>query len=286
MGGTQDNGTWSNRTGCDTRPVHAGDLRRRRQRRLRRDQPDVALQPVHERVQRLELPQRRSGEVGHHVGADRQQRRGVRRSTGRRSPTRTRSPGAHPIYSGAQHVWRTWAFGAGYARRGAAGQEPGHRVLRGELPRVQVVGARSELRRLPAAGRAVLRRSPTRTDVHDARRPDRHGVRRRPRRRLDLVDRPQRRRPRHALGRDLGRPHLRDAQRRCSRPGGGRLAPDRQLDRRSPTRFPSGIYADPDDTGHAWISYSGYNANTPTTPGHVFEVSENGAAPGSGRSRT
>ena len=44
----------------------------------------------------------------------------------------------------------------------------------------------------------------------------------------------------------------------------------------SPTRFPSGIYVDPADTGHAWVSYSGYNAVTPTTPGHVFDVHENG----------
>src|SRR5262249_57907644 len=50
----------------------------------------------------------------------------------------------------------------------------------------------------------------------------------------------------------------------------------------SPTRFPSGIYVDPADPTHAWISYSGYNANTPTTPGHLFDVHENGTATGSG----
>ncbi len=50
----------------------------------------------------------------------------------------------------------------------------------------------------------------------------------------------------------------------------------------SPTRYPSAITIDPADPGHAWISYSGYNAATPTTPGHVFDVSENGNAPGSG----
>jgi hypothetical protein len=50
----------------------------------------------------------------------------------------------------------------------------------------------------------------------------------------------------------------------------------------SPTRFPSGIYVDAADAGHAWVSYSGYNANTPSTPGHVFEVRENGSAAGSG----
>lgn len=40
-----------------------------------------------------------------------------------------------------------------------------------------------------------------------------------------------------------------------------------------PGRFPSSIYVDPANPNHAWISYSGYNFNTPTTPGHVFEVS-------------
>src|SRR5207245_1229049 len=50
----------------------------------------------------------------------------------------------------------------------------------------------------------------------------------------------------------------------------------------SPTRFPSSIYPDPDNVTRAWIAYSGYNAVTPTTPGHVFDVQEGGAAAGSG----
>jgi hypothetical protein len=49
----------------------------------------------------------------------------------------------------------------------------------------------------------------------------------------------------------------------------------------SPTRFPSAIYVDPADSGHAWVSYSGYNAATPTTPGHLFDVHES-VAPGTG----
>src|SRR5919197_1415864 len=44
----------------------------------------------------------------------------------------------------------------------------------------------------------------------------------------------------------------------------------------SPTRFPSSIYPDVNDSGHAWVSYSGYNAATPDTPGHVFSVHEDG----------
>jgi hypothetical protein len=39
-----------------------------------------------------------------------------------------------------------------------------------------------------------------------------------------------------------------------------------------PNRFVSSIYVDPADPNHAWISYSGYNANTPLLRGHVFEV--------------
>src|SRR5258708_23863568 len=40
----------------------------------------------------------------------------------------------------------------------------------------------------------------------------------------------------------------------------------------SPGRYVSGIYIKGDDPNHAWISYSGFNASTPSTPGHVFEV--------------
>jgi len=40
----------------------------------------------------------------------------------------------------------------------------------------------------------------------------------------------------------------------------------------SPGRFVSGISVDPNDANHAWVSYSGYNFNTPAQPGHVFEV--------------
>ncbi|MDE2250331.1 MAG: hypothetical protein KGL25_02870 [Gammaproteobacteria bacterium] len=39
-----------------------------------------------------------------------------------------------------------------------------------------------------------------------------------------------------------------------------------------PTRFISGIAVDPQNPLHAYVSYSGYDAYTPATPGHVFEV--------------
>jgi hypothetical protein len=42
-----------------------------------------------------------------------------------------------------------------------------------------------------------------------------------------------------------------------------------------PGRFISGITVDPANPYHAFVSYSGYNAYTPRTPGHVFEVTYN-----------
>jgi hypothetical protein len=44
-----------------------------------------------------------------------------------------------------------------------------------------------------------------------------------------------------------------------------------------PARFVSSIYVDPANPNHAWISYSGYNINTPGQPGHVFEVTRTGS---------
>jgi hypothetical protein len=41
-------------------------------------------------------------------------------------------------------------------------------------------------------------------------------------------------------------------------------------------RHPTSIYVDPTSHNHAWISYSGYNRNTPSLPGHVFDVTWNG----------
>jgi hypothetical protein len=50
------------------------------------------------------------------------------------------------------------------------------------------------------------------------------------------------------------------------------------LDSNSPGRFPSGIYVDPSNPNHAWISYGSYSSLTPTTPGHVFSVTYNSGA--------
>jgi hypothetical protein len=43
----------------------------------------------------------------------------------------------------------------------------------------------------------------------------------------------------------------------------------------APGRFVSGIVVDPSNPNRAWITYTGYNANTPSQPGHVFQVDFN-----------
>ena len=46
-----------------------------------------------------------------------------------------------------------------------------------------------------------------------------------------------------------------------------------------PSRVPVAIYVDPTNPNHAIVAYSGFNVNTATTPGHVFDVVFN---PGTG----
>lgn len=45
-----------------------------------------------------------------------------------------------------------------------------------------------------------------------------------------------------------------------------------------PGRFVSSIFVDHKNPNHAWVSYSGYNINTPLAPGHVFSVTYDPAA--------
>ena len=47
----------------------------------------------------------------------------------------------------------------------------------------------------------------------------------------------------------------------------------------SPGRFISGIYVDPANPNHAWLSYSSYSTLDPATPGHIFEVTFNPIGP-------
>ena len=47
----------------------------------------------------------------------------------------------------------------------------------------------------------------------------------------------------------------------------------------TPPRAISAIHVDPVNPHRAWVSYNGYNVNTPAQPGHVFEATWSGTGP-------
>jgi uncharacterized repeat protein (TIGR01451 family) len=182
--------------------------------------------------------------------------------------------GAHPIFEGFQHVWRSWAFGAGHT---SVPQQttPDIAYYEANCPEFVTSGASTNCGDYqPLGGPAGTNQPGDLTGT--AYGSDRTG---------GSVS---------ALARDGS-----DTGTMWAATSAGRIFVTHNVDAvdpativwhridnstsgNSPTRFPSGITIDPADPGHAWISYSGYDAATPATPGHVFEVSENGTAPGSG----
>jgi hypothetical protein len=183
--------------------------------------------------------------------------------------------GAHPIFSGAQHVWRTWAFGAGTP--GAVPQDTTPNIAFYEANCQEFItfgGAPSCGDYQPLGG---PQGSNTAGDLTgSAYGADRTGGS------ISWLTRDKSDHGTLWAATSAGRifvTHNADASDPAT-VSWHRI--DDSLAGNSPTRFPSGIYVDPANSSHAWISYSGYNASTPTTPGHVFNVLEGGAAPGSG----
>ena len=193
-------------------------------------------------------------------------------------------PGTHPIFSGGQSVWRTWAFGAGTPGNVPQDSTPDIAGYEANCPEFVTSGAQAgcgDYRPLGGPfcdGLSSTASVPSCTNqpsqlTGTVYGPDRGG---------GSIS---------WLARDVA-----DHGTLWAATSAGRIFVTHNADASdpaavtwhridnatSPTRFPSGIYVDPADTGHAWVSYSGYNANTPSTPGHVFEVRENGTAPGSG----
>jgi hypothetical protein len=184
-------------------------------------------------------------------------------------------PGTHPIYNGAQHVWRSWAFGAGTPGQVPQDTTPKVAAYEANCPEFVTDGATPTCGDyLPLGGPAGSNQPGDLTgSVYGS---DRTGG------------------SMSWLARDSG-----DHGTLWAATSAGRIFVTHNADAldpagvtwhridsstsgNSPTRFPSGISVDPADPGHAWIAYSGYNASTPATPGHVFEVKENGSLPGSG----
>ncbi|HUK94392.1 MAG TPA: hypothetical protein VLU96_04980 [Gaiellaceae bacterium] len=196
-------------------------------------------------------------------------------------------PGTHPIYSGGQHVWRTWAFGAGHAGDVPQDTTPDIAGYEANCPEFVTSGAQ------PGCG-----------DYRPLGGPYCDGI-------ASTPDPPCANQPGDLTGTVYGTDRAGGSISWIARDGAdhgtlwaatgaGRIFVTHNADAsdpatvtwhridsstsgNSPTRYPSGIYVDPNHADHAWISYSGYNAVTPTTPGHVFSVWEGpSAVPGSG----
>jgi hypothetical protein len=196
------------------------------------------------------------------------------------------APGTHPIYSGARHVWRTWAFGAGHASKVPQELSPDIAGYEASCPEFVVSASQvgcGDFRPLGGPYCDGLSTPPIPSCINQ---------------------------PGDLAGTVYGKDRTGGTISWLARDGAdhgtlwaatsaGRIFVTHNADAsdpaavvwhridsstsdNSPTRFPSGIYVDPADSGHAWVTYSGYNAATPSRPGHVFEVRENGPAAGSG----
>jgi hypothetical protein len=180
-------------------------------------------------------------------------------------------PGTHPIYNGGAHVWRSWAFGAGTP--GAVPQDttPDIAFYEANCPEFVTPGNDPHCGDYQPLGPAGANTAGDLTGTFYG--ADRTGGS------MSFMAR---------SGADHGTMWALTSAGRVfvshnvNATDPAAVTWHRIDNPTSPTRFPSGVTIDPANSGHAWVSYSGYNAATPTTPGHVFEVRENGSATGSG----
>jgi hypothetical protein len=189
-------------------------------------------------------------------------------------------PGTHPIYNGGQHVWRSWAFGAGVAGHVPQDSMPDIATYEANCPEFVTFGGTPGCGDYRPLGGPLCTSAATCTNAPG----DLTGTAYGP-----VTDRGG------GSSSWIARDSV-DHGTLWAATSAGRIFVTHNADAAdpatvtwhridnatSPTRFPSSIYPDPDDPSHAWITYSGYNAVTPTTPGHVFDVQENGSSPGSG----
>jgi len=286
MGGTQDNGTWSNNSGCDRNTFNQviyGDggnaVYDATEATWRANEFTSGFGDANFRNGDPEkwvistAPVTRSGEGPAFYWPQ----------IGDPNPT----PGTHPIYSGAKHVWRSLAWGAGTpTTTGPQGTTPNIATYEANCPEFVTSGTRlgcGDYR--PMGGPYCDGLASTTTVPSCINQPG------------DLTGTV------YGAATDRGGGSMSfvarggvDHSTLWAATSAGRIFVTHNADvadpslvlwhridnPTSPTRFPSAIYVDANDGSHAWVTYSGYNAATPTTPGHVFEVSENGGAPGSG----
>jgi hypothetical protein len=278
MGGTQDNGTWSNNNNCrrDTfnqviygdggNAVYDATMATWRANEFTSGSSDSNFRNGDpERWVVSAAPVRRSGEGPAFYWP----------LVGDPNPT----PGSHPMYSGARHVWRTLAFGGGPATQtGPQPTTPNIAAMEANCPEFVVASTQfgcGDYRPMGGPYCDGVASTPFPSCINQ---PgdlagtfygaDRAGL---------VVS---------WVARDSA-----DHGTVWAATGAGRLFVTHNGDASdpstitwhridnpsSPTRYISGIYPDPANPKHAWISYSGFNATTPTTPGHVFDVTEQDA---------
>jgi hypothetical protein len=198
------------------------------------------------------------------------------------------APGTHPIYSAAKSVWRSWAFGAGTFGQVPQDTTPNIADYEANCPEFTTGGGTQGCGDYRPLGGPYCDGVAATPDPPCANQPSDltgtvYGTDRSPAGgTVSWISRDSYDHGTLWAGTNGGRvfvTHNADA----SDPAAvtwHRI--DSSTSGASPTRFVSGIYVDPADPTHAWISYSGFNSNTPGTPGHVFEVREGGPGPGSG----
>jgi hypothetical protein len=195
--------------------------------------------------------------------------------------------GAHPIFAGARHVWRTWAFGAGTPGQVPQDTTPNITDYETNCPEFTTSGAQAGCGDYqpmggPYCDGIVPPTGPDPIPSCSNQPGDLTGTVYGTDRAGGAVSWITRNKADHGTlwaTTSAGRvfvTHNADA----SDPAA--VVWHRIDNATSPTRFPSSIYPDPSNVKHAWVTYSGYNAVTPTVPGHVFDVLEGGAAAGSG----
>jgi hypothetical protein len=190
----------------------------------------------------------------------------------------------HPIFSGLQHVWRSWAFGAGRPVNSVPQQtNPDIAYYEANCPEFTTSGANPNCGDYQPLGGPSGSNQPGDLTGTFYNYNDPAGPTARPERTGGQISWIARRKADFGTmwaGTSGGRIFVTHNANAIDPAG---VTWHRIDNLSSPSRFPSSFYPDPSDPTAAWVSYSGFNAATPTTPGHVFRVVEGpSGTPGNG----
>lgn len=181
----------------------------------------------------------------------------------------------HPLYEGAQHVWRSWAFGAGHTGDVPQDTSPDISSAEANCPEFVTSGATPTCGDfMPLGGPAGSNKPGDLTGTTYG--TDRTGGS------ISWLARDSGDHGTLWAATSAGRIFVTHNADATNPADVNWVRIDSSTSGASPTRFPSSIYVDASNPNHAWISYSGYNANTPSTPGHVFSVTTDGTTTGGG----